>query len=384
MNLLKSFAATTGLTPSKSYIYQKLYPLDFDKYIVLDTQSTNPQFHYAFWFRVIELIEPFLSKEDIKIVHFIENKKYHYDHTYVDASASLSQRAYLLKKALYFCGSSKLYSLMSSEFGVNQCFLKSDYLMDDTLATESQIIHSNYERKAFVNPNKIKINNIRPEEIAKKIIKDVVGLEPEFDNTISIGKVFSSPMIELIPDCSFSVAKPKANEIVVRMDSFFDEQNLIQQLELEAGSIVTNKAISENTIRRLKPKIKKIFFKVEKGSDETFLSLLEEEGVPYEIITTLDKEDLDKEKIKYLDFKKVNKLNVLDLSFLNNLDSSKLYFRSNKIVVKSGKTFPSKWHSRVGLSSPDVRNNKFSLPAFLDDSFKEEADYFYFLTSEAL
>ena len=91
MNLLKSFSVTTGLDPGNSYLYESLYPLDFDKYIVLDTQSNNPNFHYIFWFRVIELIEPILSNHSIKIVHFVEDKRYHFNHTYLDNSNALSQ-----------------------------------------------------------------------------------------------------------------------------------------------------------------------------------------------------------------------------------------------------------------------------------------------------
>ena len=170
MNLLKSFSTTTGLEPGNSYLYESLYPLDFNKYIVLDTQSTNPNFHYIFWFRVVELIEPILSKHNIKIVHFIEDKRYHFNHTYVDNSNSLSQKAYVLKKALLFFGSSKLYSLMASEYSVNQCFIKTDYILDNVLAKEDEIIHSDNKRKNFLNPTAARINNIRPEEIAKKIV----------------------------------------------------------------------------------------------------------------------------------------------------------------------------------------------------------------------
>ena len=101
MNLLKSFSATTGLEPGDSYLYESLYPLDFNKYIVLDTQSTNPNFHYVFWFRVVELIEPILSKHNIKIVHFIEDKRYHFNHTYVDNSNSLSPILNLLGLGLF-------------------------------------------------------------------------------------------------------------------------------------------------------------------------------------------------------------------------------------------------------------------------------------------
>jgi len=384
MNLLKSFSATTGLVPSKSFIYENLYPLDFDKYIILNTQSKDANFHYVFWFRVIELIEPILQKHNIKIVHFIEDKKYHFNHIYVDSSAQLSQQSYLIRKSLYICGSSKLYSLIASEHGVKQCFLKCDYVLDNTLAKEEEIINTNEKRKNFLNPTPFQINNIRPEEIAKKIIKDIINEEVEFDNTLSVGKVHSAQSLEVVPDCSFKIQNNSKNEIVIRMDMLFSEENLDQQLSLENCSVVTSKKINKNLLLRRAGNIKKIYFKVEKDSDSEFLNDLEELKIDYEIITSLPPEDLTREKIKYLNYKKINKLNILDLSFLEGLDKSKIYFKTNKIVIKSGKTFASKWHSKVGISSPDVRNNIFSIPQVIDNSFKEDADYFYFLTKEKL
>ena len=129
MNLLKSFKATTGLDPGKAHIYDKIFPLPFDNFIVLDTQSADANKNYLFWFRVIELIEPILKQNDINIIHFIEDKKYHFDHTYIDNSIHLAQKAYLLKKAKLFCGATKIYSLICSEFNINQCYLKYDYFI---------------------------------------------------------------------------------------------------------------------------------------------------------------------------------------------------------------------------------------------------------------
>ena len=387
MNLLKSFASTTGLQPSKSYIYEKLYPLDFDRYIVLDTQSTNANFHYVFWFRVVELIEPILSKHGINIVHFIEDKKYHFNHTYVDNSTQLSQRAYLIRKALLFCGSSKLYSLIASENNIKQCFLKTDYSLDNTLVKDEEIIHSDKTRKHFLNPTASKINNIRPEEVAKKILRTLLDEDHSFDNTLSIGKVYSTQNLEVIPDCTFKIsnsAKSAKSEIIIRMDYLFSEENLDAQLAIESCAIVTNKAFNKNILINKKNRIKKIYFKVEKDSDASFLDLLEENKINYDIITTLSGPDLNKEKIKFINYKKINKLNSLSLDFLDGLDKSKVYFKTNKIVIKSGKTFASKWHSKVLINSPNVRNESFQLPPVIDESFKDEADYFYFLTSEQI
>jgi len=383
MNLLKSFKTTTGLEPGKAHIYEKIFPLPFDNYIILETQSADPNKNYCFWSRIIELIKPILAKENINIIHFIDDKRYHFDDVYIDGSVLLAQKTYLLNHAKLFCGASKIYSLICSEYGIKQCYLKYDYYLDN-ISEQENVIDSDFKRKNFVNPTPSTINNIRPEEIAKKIIKMLFNYEPEFDNTISIGRVYATQSIEIIPDNVFNIKSDGKNEIVIRMDYLFSEDNLDKQLDLLAASVVTNKPINKNILIRHSRKIKKLYYKIEKDSDAEFVNLLESLGIDFELITSLTEEDLNKEKIKYMDFKKINRLNVLDLKFLDGLDKSKVYFKSNKIVVKSGKTFCSRWHAKAMISSENVRNSKSEVPSFTDESFKEEADYFYFLTKEQL
>jgi hypothetical protein len=383
MNLLKSFKATTGLEPGKAHIYEKIFPLPFDDYIVLDTQSSDPNKNYNFWFRVIELIEPLLKQANINIIHFIDDKKYHFKHVYIDNSVHLAQKTYLLKRAKLFCGASKIYSLICSEYGVKQFYLKYDYYLENTLEQEN-VIDSDWKRKNFVNPTAAPINNIRPEEIAKKIIEMLFNYTPEFDNTISVGRVYATQSIEIMPDNVFDIKADGKNELVIRMDYFFSEDNLDKQLQLLSASVVTNKPINKNLLIRRKNNIKKLYYRIEKDSDDDFVSLLHSLEIEFDLITSLTGEDLDKEKMKYMDFKKINRLNVLDLKFLDGLDKSKVYFKGNKIVVKSGKTFCSRWHAKSMISSDNVREAKSALPTSIDESFKEEADYFYFLTKEQI
>jgi len=168
------------------------------------------------------------------------------------------------------------------------------------------------------------------------------------------------------------------------MDYLFSEDNLDKQLDLLDASVVTNKPINKNILIRRNKKIKKLYYKIEKNSDSGFVNLLESLGIEFELITSLTGEDLNKEKIKYMDSKKINRLNILDLKFLDGLDKSKVYFKSNKIVVKSGKTFCSRWHAKAMINSENVRNSNSEIPPIVDESFKEEADYFYFLTKEQI
>lgn len=386
MNLLKSFSATTCIAPEKGYLYDRFFPLPFSDYIVLNTQNEDQNLNYVFWNRTIQLITPFLEQKNIKIIQFIEDKKFQFDHIVVDKTVSLSEKTYLLKRAKFFCGSSKLYSLICSEYGVDQCFLKCDYSIDNCLVSEDQVIHSKEARKGFLNPVGNYINNIRPEEVASFILKKMFpGLEFKFDNTICIGKIFAIPSIDLIPDCNFKIPQTQINnEIIVRMDKFFSEENLHAQLINTPCSIVTNKAINKDILAGMKKRIKKLFFKVEKNSDSSFLATLDSLNINYDIMTNLNAEDLSLEKIKYLHYKKVNRLNLLDLGFLNGLDKSKVYYKTNKIIIKSGKTYASRWHLKHDIISKDIRNTDFKLPEELDDSFREEADGFYFLTSEEI
>ena len=177
------------------------------------------------------------------------------------------------------------------------------YSLDNTLVKDEEIIHSDEVRKHFLNPTASKINNIRPEEIAKKILKTLLGEDHSFDNTLSVGKVYSAQNLEVIPDCTFKINNNSKSEIVMRMDCFFSEENLDTQLSFESCAVVTNKAFNKNILINRKNKIKKVYFKVEKDSDASFLDLLEENKINYDIITTLSGPDLDKEKIKFINYK---------------------------------------------------------------------------------
>jgi hypothetical protein len=385
MNLLKSFSTTSNTAPGKGFIYKRFFPLPFQNYVILNTQNEDQNFNYVFWNRVIQLVEPYLKQAGLEIVHFIDDKKYHFNHTYIDKSITSSEKAYLLTHSKLYCGSSKLHSLICSEYDIPQVFLKCDYSIDNVLVSQNDIIDSNVVCNNFLNPIGNFINNIRPEEIAKKILTKLFkNQEFEFDKSLSIGKVYAVSSIDLIPDCSFKINNDSKNEIVVRMDKLFSEENLSDQLNNGPASIVTNKPMRKDILVNHKNNIKKIYFNVEKNSDPSFISVLQDLRFDYELITSLNEKELEPEKIKYLNFKKINRLNLMNLSFLDGLDKSKVYFKTNKITIRSGKTFASKWHLKNNIPSSDIRNESFSLPPLLDDSFREESDSFYFLTTEKI
>ena len=94
MNLLKSFKTTTGLEPGKAHIYEKIFPLPFNDYIILETQSIDANKNYCFWSRIIELIRPILAEKNINIIHFIDDKRYHFDDVYIENLPACSEPSY--------------------------------------------------------------------------------------------------------------------------------------------------------------------------------------------------------------------------------------------------------------------------------------------------
>ncbi len=387
MKLLKSFSTTTGIDPQEATIYQKFFPLPFKDYVILNTQNEKENSNYFFWNRVLELIIPILNKNNVEIIQFAHDKVYEYDHVYVNRQTTLNEKTYLIKNAKFFCGSSNLYSLICSENNVPQCFLKHDFSIDNNLAFDDEVISGKEDRKAFLNPVGNYINNIRPEEVAKKIINNLFPEEnTDWDNTLYIGKVHSVFTIDLIPDCYFQINKDNYKDhIIVRMDQYFSEINLEEQLKISNLSIVTNKAISPALLGKYKNKIKNVFFKIEKDSDETFLKTLQSMQIKFQLMTNLNEEQLNGEKIKYLDYSKINKLNsVKTESFLKDIDLSKVKFKTNKIIIKSEKMYPSRWHLAAKQPSRQIRSVLFDLPTDIDDKFENDADNFYFLTSEQI
>ena len=67
MHLIESYATNCGLKIDEPFIYEKFFPLAFDKYITF-SPSNNPAQDYDYWIEVINIIHPKLKKEGINIL----------------------------------------------------------------------------------------------------------------------------------------------------------------------------------------------------------------------------------------------------------------------------------------------------------------------------
>ena len=61
MHLIERYASACGVKISRPYIYDKYFPLPFDKYITFQPYSKYDSKNYDYWDEVILLILPYLK-----------------------------------------------------------------------------------------------------------------------------------------------------------------------------------------------------------------------------------------------------------------------------------------------------------------------------------
>ena len=103
MHVLEAFATSSGLKISKPYIYDKYYPLNFEKYIIIETNDAKYQSrNYDYWQEVINLILPKLRENNINILQFCGQNDPRLINTYTIVGSTINQKAYLIKNSIVF------------------------------------------------------------------------------------------------------------------------------------------------------------------------------------------------------------------------------------------------------------------------------------------
>ena len=102
------------------------------------------------------------------------------------------------------------------------------------------------------------------EDVAKSIC-NFLGLEYDFEyETVQVGSNYPNRIIETLPDQVVDVKAMNIDSIIVRMDYLFNEEILIQQLNMGKVSVVTDKPIDEKIIQAHKPSLKEVIYFITK------------------------------------------------------------------------------------------------------------------------
>ncbi len=382
MHFLDHYALSCNLKVDKPSIVDFYYPLLQDKFITIDTSFDHPHFKYNHWQKVINILSIVLQSKDIQIIQLGLSSDPNLEGVVrTNGYTSFGQISYILKKSLLNISSNSLSSHIASAIDIESINLVRDKKTVHFKPNWSNKAVSFYGDKDDVFHRR-NIDLINPEDIAKEACEKL-GFDLSFDfKTIFIGEKYVDGIefVETVPDQSVQLASLGTSSIIFRMDSFFNEQNLIHQLSQGKCTIVTNKRINFEIINKFKHNISELVYKIEENNDDVeFCDNVTKNGVNLILISNLNNKKIEPKKLVYMDFGLImqqpahreTKKNIKKYSNLK-----KCHYLSNKYTLSSGKVFSSESAWKKSIPS----DGKFNLRPVIDDQlFWENLDTFWIL-----
>lgn len=385
MHILEKYALSCGVKIDKPCIYENFYPLDFEKYITLQTCHPQTAKAYDYYDEVIDLIFPYLKENGIKILQLGDKqcKKLAKTHSAFDASDQ--QNYYIISKSLLHFGDHNVGSQFASSLNKNIVFLNS-------ISYEQNVkpFWSKNDKCKVIEPDRLikpsfslvenqkQINKIKPERVAQAIL-DLLGANENINfKTHRIGQEYSNKNVNVIPNC---VAQVNAPFIVSRLDVEYDQENLLKQLKISKAHIVTKEVIHPDILTSFKDNILSITYNIQSENQPKFIEFLRKQNIKFQLATELDGEEYDDLKLPYLDYGIIAKINKPTKQDFNLPDVNNLKYLSSKAFISNNKIYPS-----LAAVEADLPTQSFfqfdPQPVIDNEKFWNQAESFYFLTND--
>ena len=164
------------------------------------------------------------------------------------------------------------------------------YWSDETKASLIESTRKKMKPSFSNEENPKTVNYIMPETIATEILNKL-NINHNLDNlhTLHIGEYYHLPVIEIIPD--FNALNYNLNKSVlnIRMDYHFDENNLYSWSQGKQLSVITNRPISENCLRAIKPSVHQLIYKADKSTTSEMLNEIKHLGIEVKVVVPTKK-----------------------------------------------------------------------------------------------
>lgn len=395
MHLVESQALCSGLKIGKPFIWDHFTPLPFDgSFISFQPFSKYESKNYDYWKDVIDIIFPTLLKNKIHIVQIgLQSEDRLPGCIDLRGKTSFNQAAYIVRQSVLHLGTDSFAVHIAS--GLQKKIVALYNIMHPSecgpyWSKESDVFLLEPPREKGENPSYSAleepktINKITPEKIANKIM-EALGLELDYPyKTLYTGEHYGNKKVELIPHSWIeNVDALNVDALILRMDLEFNEQTLSEQLKRSPCGIVTDRAIDLGLLETYKPRLKEFVFLIteERGIDSEFLDKVKELGIKINLMTFLKHKNLNKFKLKALDYGPIYERMPLEKEKIKELegkDLDNLCFKSSSYTVKEDAVYACKDFS---FSSTPVDGLGYCPPMPVIDSpeFWSESDYFSIL-----
>lgn len=387
MHILESYSLNCGAKIDKPFVYESLFPLPFEKFIVFAPNAKVPGKEYNYFQDVINNILPFLEKNNIKIIHLGPKNSLNYENVInICGQTTFNQTAFIINKSMAVFGCDGIETQMAGVQNIPVISINSITYSQNTGPffgnKEKQKIFESYKRtqnkKASFNAQESpkSINLIKPEEIAQSILENLeIDFQFPFETVYSGPRYGANIVQEVVPDSKNIVFHPESL-VEIRVDEEYDEENLMFQLSnYKKAVVVTDREININILNQLKRNIQMFVFKITKKDHFDFLNKVKSIGLNLYLISEMPKEDIALEKIKYYEFGNINRINEINEELVNNLkkDIDKLFYKSCKRVNSKDKIYFSLAAKRNNIP---IRSN-FEYQKVIDSpEFWKNLDFF--------
>ena len=382
MHLIESYATNCGLQIDEPSIMEKYFPLSFDKYIILDA-GTEQSKDYDYWHDVFDIILPKLKEEGIEVLQLGNAGSKQIQRAQIGVGmTSRNQEAYLMKHSMMYVGVDGYLSQLAGTYNKKSVCLYSNNHAKEIMPywgkdKNRTLLESDRKgnKPSFSNAENPKtINYINPELIARSILESL-DLNYDFNyKSVEFGINYANKLVETLPDQVVNTGGMGIESIVVRMDFLFNEQNLMQQLAICPCSVVTDKPIAKEIIKKYKPRIKEVIYNITEDHEPSFVAELPRNGIKFVLFSELEQKEIDKIKIHYMDFEMIHKKQAADTDHLKSMDN--LFYRSSKLTLSNGKMYPSR---AAPLRDKPIKDQHEISEVIDDTEFWKEHEYFYFM-----
>lgn len=378
MRLLDTYATNTGSKIDKPFIYSKFFPLPIGKYITFQAQTPYDSRNYSYWQEVINLLHPFLNKNDIHIVQVgTKDEKPLNGVVNLLGQTNINQLSYLIENSILHFGADSLCVHLSSYF--NKPIVSLYSISNPSVAgphfgdKNKHILLKGYERIGNRKPSYSQvespksIDTIKPEEICSAVL-NLLNIEySNLPETIHFGQDFNVKSFEIIPDKMIDANSIPIENPIVRMDYYFNEQALQNILEVKKTIIFTNKPIKKDIIQKYKKNILQVIYIIEENNDINFVKTLKNNSINYILLSFLEESNLNKYKIDYMDYNLIVNRKHKTKEDTKITDVNNLFYKSSRVLHSSEGQFISRydWLNKTGNKVVD------------DPDFWKEADNFY-------
>lgn len=378
---IEKYATQLGVKPRMPHISEHFFPIEYENYITIDATNSSTVNNYKNWDFVINQLKNFLPNHNIVQVGLDKEFTLQSCDKKISNLCTLKHVFHVIKNSSLHMGIDCVSSHIAAYYKIPTVTLYSKYpsgytkpiYSDDEnyVALDSSIDGFKYTFSDQESSDRI--NKIPPEKIISESLR-LLGINNNYNKyeTINIGKLFSSPVIEVVPNFDGSNQSSFSKIVNLRFD-YTEDRTYTESWLNKKCNLLMDSPIDIDLIVSFRENIKgATIFMGENTFSEKYLSILKELNIPVRL-TCRDKKNISKIRLKYFDWN-INQYKIInkkDLDFHKDICDNTYYY-SNKILMSEGKNYSSKAALEEGLEREEGKYEK----VIDSPSFWEEVEHF--------